>query len=654
MKKTYCKKLTLLAICLTCFSISMPAQHPDSLWQVWQDPAQTDTNRVMAYRDYIQLKYLYSRPDSAVIKAEALHEYAVGNDYPNAAAQGFRLQGIANAIMGDYAAAEKFFKESLKTFKQIDNKSGVANSLKNIGTVKIYQGNLPVAVDYAQKALAIFEELNDPEGIAGSLDNLGQLYYEQENYETALQYAQRSLAIYEDLGDKTSVAGRLGNIGSIYWGQKNFEKALEVNQRALELNQELGNTEGVAFILRNNGSIYLQLDNPELTLENAQSALALYEKMGIKSGIADNLTNIGTVYKVQGKFNMALDFCTRGLKLADEIGALKIQKNGCKCLYDSYKALGKNTNALLYLERRQAIEDSLQADVTAKKLQQMEFEKLLLQDSIARAEEARLVKEAHQEEVRRKNQTRNVLMGSSFLLLLLAGGLYSRWRYVRKAKTVIEKEKERSENLLLNILPAEIAEELKEKGRADARNFERVSILFTDFKGFTAASEQLSAQDLVTEINTCFEAFDGIMDKYGIEKIKTIGDAYMAAGGIPVPTDDSVRNTILTALEIQNFILKRKAKLDAAGKPGFEMRVGVHTGPVVAGIVGVKKFQYDIWGDTVNTASRMESHGEAGKVNISQSTYEILKDDADFSFEPRGKIAAKGKGEVEMYFVMKR
>ena len=194
-------------------------------------------------------------------------------------------------------------------------------------------------------------------------------------------------------------------------------------------------------------------------------------------------------------------------------------------------------------------------------------------------------------------------------------------------------------------------QELKEKGKADARDFEMVSILFTDFKGFTEQSAKLSAAELVHEINHCFEAFDGIMEKYGIEKIKTIGDAYMAAGGLPVPTDDSVKNTVLAALEMLTFITARKAKMDAAGKPAFEMRVGIHTGPVVAGIVGVKKFQYDIWGDTVNTASRIESGSEPGMINISESVYQKIKEDSDYEFHSRGKIEAKGKGLISMYYV---
>jgi adenylate cyclase len=206
---------------------------------------------------------------------------------------------------------------------------------------------------------------------------------------------------------------------------------------------------------------------------------------------------------------------------------------------------------------------------------------------------------------------------------------------------------------LLNILPTDIAEELKINGKAEARDFDIVSILFTDFKGFTEASAKLSAGELVAEIHACFEAFDGICEKYKVEKIKTIGDAYMAASGLPIPTDDSVKNTVLAAIEMQEFITTPKTENDAMSQPAFEMRVGIHTGPVVAGIVGVKKFQYDIWGDTVNTASRIESSGKVGEVNISQATSELLKENSSFSFESRGKIEVKGKGEIEMYFVSK-
>jgi class 3 adenylate cyclase len=208
---------------------------------------------------------------------------------------------------------------------------------------------------------------------------------------------------------------------------------------------------------------------------------------------------------------------------------------------------------------------------------------------------------------------------------------------------------ERSESLLLNILPKEIAEELKTKGQTDARHFDMVTVMFTDFKNFTNISEKLSPVDLVAEIDTCFKAFDNIIIRHNIEKIKTIGDSYMCAGGLPVPNLTNAVDVVNAALEIQQFMYKHLEERKREGKVIFEMRVGIHTGPVVAGIVGLRKFAYDIWGDTVNLASRMESSGEAGKVNISGSTYQYVSD--KFNCTYRGKIQAKNKGEIDMYFV---
>jgi len=206
----------------------------------------------------------------------------------------------------------------------------------------------------------------------------------------------------------------------------------------------------------------------------------------------------------------------------------------------------------------------------------------------------------------------------------------------------------RSEALLLNILPAVIAQELKEKGTVEAKQFKEVTVMFTDFKNFTQITEKLSPAELVAEMDELFKAFDLIVSGHNLEKIKTIGDSYMCAGGVPVPNTTHAFDVVQAAIDILQYMQRHFQKRNIEGREPFAIRIGVHSGPVVAGIVGDKKFAYDIWGDTVNLASRMESSGEAGKVNISGNTFALVKE--AFHCIYRGKIHAKNKGEVDMYF----
>lgn len=216
---------------------------------------------------------------------------------------------------------------------------------------------------------------------------------------------------------------------------------------------------------------------------------------------------------------------------------------------------------------------------------------------------------------------------------------------------IIQEEKRRSDELLLNILPEEVMHELKAHGKTTAKNYAKATVLFADIKDFTTISEQLSPDDLIEGLDAYFECFDKVIVKYDIEKIKTIGDAYVCAGGIPTKSEGNPHLVVQAALDFMAEIERlRKARV-AAGKIPFEFRIGIHTGQLVAGVIGIRKFAYDIWGDTVNMAARMQQSSDAGKINISGATYELVKD--KFACVYRGKIEAKNKGEIDMYFVEK-
>jgi adenylate cyclase len=217
------------------------------------------------------------------------------------------------------------------------------------------------------------------------------------------------------------------------------------------------------------------------------------------------------------------------------------------------------------------------------------------------------------------------------------------------ARRALESEKARSDELLLNILPAKIADELKTRNEVEPRHYDSVTIMFTDFKGFTRFAEAAEPRTLINDLDQYFSAFDEIIERHNLEKLKTIGDAYMCAGGLPEENRTHPVDACRAALEIQEFMARANRQREKMRLPQWELRIGLHTGSVMAGVVGRKKFTYDIWGDAVNVAARMESNGVAGRIALSESTYHRVKD--QFECEHHGQIEAKNKGLLDMYFL---
>jgi class 3 adenylate cyclase len=535
-------------------------------------------------------------------------------------------------------------------------------------------------------SLEIFESIQHDLGSANLLSNLGVMYSDQGDDAKAIDNYLKSLRLSEKLGDSLRVASALGNIGYLYSTKEaTYDQALTYYWRTLSIGEKIGNLDIVGTTTSNIADIYIQKDNYDSALYYLEKSLIAVENT---VDAAVTLNQIGTVYASKKEFQRAIDYQLEAIAIATDFNAILDLAKSFRSLADTYQEMGETSNAISGYKRAQTIAEELGSDYTLKDVylgMATSFEKLsdyksaynyqklfdVVKDSIYNAETDDKIKniqfsyelDKKEDEIEILEQTaeieglqierqKSVIYAGTigvFLLIFMGIGLYNRYKYVQRTKKIIEIEKDKSQNLLLNILPEETARELEDNGSATPRHYDSVSVLFTDFKSFTKLAESISPAELVEELDTYFKAFDDIIVENGLEKIKTIGDAYMCAGGLPTANETHPVNTIKAGLAIQEYMNESNRKRESKGLSPWSLRVGIHTGPVVAGVVGKKKYAYDIWGDTVNVASRMESNGEAGKVNISETTYELAKD--HYNVIHRGKIEAKNKGQIDMYFV---
>jgi class 3 adenylate cyclase len=539
------------------------------------------------------------------------------------------------------------------------NKITSSDSLKyvqanNLNRARVYliQGLYPKALEYAQHALTISEKFKDNKLIADCFSVVGQIYERQENNIKAEEYHQKALKLNRIIGDSVRISTSLSLLGNIYGATKRHVKSLDFYNESLKFINPDKNPVQAAVAYGNIGYVYYELGTIEAKKSSAEkqvvsnyfdkslsatnNALTIFKKIGNKRFQIIAGLNNGLVYNAMGDYVTAKKWCQSAYDDAVDLKIPPLRSDACECLYKSNKAMGNANEALKYFEIYKQISDSIKNTDNERSMVEKElnfnYEKEKLSDSLQYAQKEAIADSQIQK------QRIGLISASGIVVLIVL------------LMVVLIKGKKRSEELLLNILPFDTAQELKKKGMAETKNFDSVTVLFTDFKGFTTISELLSPKELVTEIDTCFKGIDKIMGKYNIEKIKTIGDAYMAAGGLPTTNTTHPIDVVMAAQEIVLFMESLKQERIKNNKPFFEIRIGIHTGPVIAGIVGIKKFSYDIWGDTVNTASRLESSGEVNKINLSGATYELIKD--QYQCEHRGKIEAKNKGKIDMYFLV--
>lgn len=581
------------------FSASLFSQNQklsDSLKQVYDAKSNTIENlnilRLISQNETNQeLKINYAN--------ELIHKASVDSlfDFLHS---GFLQKGNALSNKGDYVEALESYFKSLNFANRIKNQKGIGSLMISIADTYSAMDDSKNAEIYYKNGIDILREVKDDIQLATALLNAGDEYFKTGQYDLALDYFKESGSIFKNMDYLIGTAYNLGNVGMVY----------------------------------------AETGEDELAEQNISEAIEILESLQDYLPISVYLTYMADIYINKGDFDTALNYAEQSLSLA-KAHKLKDQiSEGNLKLAEINELVGDNDSSYKYFKEHIVYRDSVKNIEAVQAMANMRTDYEVSQKQI----EVDLLNQ------KRKTQKIVVFstLGALFLIGLLTLGLFKRNRYIQATNKIIENERNRSDKLLLNILPEETANELKENGKVKAQRFDSVTVLFSDFKGFTHYAEHLSPEDLVESVDYYFSMFDKILDKYNLEKIKTVGDAYMCAGGLNHHKGDHAQTMVKAAIEMIDFVNETKNSFIHL-KAKFDIRIGINSGPVVAGVVGSKKFAYDIWGDTVNVASRMETNSESGKINISENTKILLNDTFVCSY--RGNIEIKNRSAVNMYFV---
>jgi len=582
-----------------------------------------------------------SSPEEAINFGTQGKELAENINYQTGLAYALKNIGLGYYKRGDYVETSIYWEESLEIFESLGDDLGSANLLSNLGVVLTDLGKDDKAINNYLRSLRLAEKLGDSLRIATVLGNIGFVYsLKEETYDQALNYYRLALPIGEKIGDLDIVGTTTSNIGDIFYQWKNYDSALFYLEKSLVVFE---NTIDAAVTLDLIGRVYTGKEEFQKAIEYHLEAIEIATKFDAKLDLAESYLGLARTYRLMGRTNDAIVAYQKAQSFADEIRADYTLKDVYEELALSFRDLSDFKNAYEYQIMFDAVKDSVYKIETNDKIKTMQ----LSYEMDKKVDEIEILEQtAEIEGLQIERQGTIILAGSATVVLLLVMGfiLLNRYKYVQRTKKIIEIEKDKSQQLLLNILPEETARELEENGSATPRHYDSVSVLFTDFKSFTKLAESISPAELVEELDTYFKAFDDIIDKNGLEKIKTIGDAYMAAGGLNDEKNHAT-STVKVAKEMLNYLDQKNKKSGIK----WEMRVGIHCGTVVGGVIGSQMLSFDLWGDTVNIASRMEKSGKANKINISAYTYDLIKQ--DIPCEYRGKIETKDRGQLDMYFV---
>lgn len=546
---------------------------------------------------------------------------------------------------GEVSTAIGYFEQVIALRAKSDS-SKLINTFNNLGRCYAEMGRKEDSWSSYQTSLRLAKKFNNEKGLGYLYNNMGLLEEEQGHHSEAKMYFEEGLKVSQKVGNAGSEALCNESL-AIYWGnQKNYVESEKHLVAAFEIYERSNNLPMISSVLLNLGMLASEQGKNAEAIDWLEQGRKIAQRLGNHAHVVVAANGLAQLYLDNGQSKKALQLINEVVPVLDSVELLPVQKDFYHNLSEVYKANGKWQQAFEATTQYNLIRDSLFSEE-----QKAALVELKTQYEVAEKEQEL----SFQKTVIQQQRIWQWALGVG---LVLAGLLAFNWRRAFRNKSrlnrLIRAEQERSDELLLNILPPAVARELKEKNVVGARRFEQATVLCTDFQDFTGIVSELNPEELVKLLDEYFQGFDEITTQYGIEKIKTMGDAYMCAGGLPEPSSGTPADTLRTALAMRHWVNSLNQKKVAEGMPFFNCRIGLHVGPVVAGVVGKKKFVYDIWGDTVNTATRMEQYGTINEVNISSTLFQELKDVPEFEFEYRGELEVKGKGKLGMYFARER
>jgi adenylate cyclase len=542
------------------------------------------------------------------------------------------LEDLSFNEMKDLRQAVKYAEELISLAKELNEPKFEQQGYFLKGNHKRKMGELDEALEAYIKSAEAAGNANSLRAEGITYGAIADIYSLSNNHNNAMLYYRKAISTLRQSDDSIALASNILNAGDEFLHRDMFDSAYAYFKESSLIFEKLDYLTGKAYSLGNIGMVYANIGQRDLAEKNINEAIIILEELEDFYPICVYLLYMSDIYSVKDDESTAMEYAFKSLQLAEVHGLKEQISNANLKLSELYEKSGNAGESLKYYKNHIAFRDSVNNLMSIQKMADLRTDFEVAQKQV----EVDMLNQA-------KRNTRIVIIGLIIIVFLgaiILGTLY--WYYKN-----IQIEKKRSEKLLLNILPFETAQELKLNGKVEAVKIDMVTVLFTDFVEFSVLAKSIESKKLVNSIDFYFKAFDEIITKYGLEKIKTIGDSYMCAGGLPLPDETHVIKIIKAAKEILDFVEQKKKSED--GKPHFDVRIGLHTGPVVAGIVGIKKWQYDIWGDTVNIASRMESASLPGKINISETTYEEIKNYFPCSY--RGEIEMKNRGIMKMYFL---